>query len=928
MKKSLLWVALAAVPLLISWSCRGKESLPVVPVELNGGRQMQTITEWRVTGPFRLPEKDQTYTEGGLREAFAHDYLAGIGGREAPLSMPPPTTRRLVDFQHDPNDSPDIGPSEVQFMDQVERFPTPAVNTQVLFWRAGEFFKVTYAAAVLASETDAEVALIFGGNSPVKVWLNDSEIVQSPASSVGHDPDVLHLLPARLKRGRNTLLVKMFCFPKRNEFAVRVATRERALAFVREHGGLRDVVEEVIVAPGQPLRLSGNLSFFSPGRPAEARIEVADRGGRTVLSRQFDPGPDAEIQTHDLSPGLYTVKALVGGWEFTENVYIGHREQITSPYEGPCAALSQADGQPLDPCAALKPLQEIAPSQPFAFRLDWQKRALLNVEQLEWELANAAAGRPVPGAQRGTHVYAYRSRVDGQTQYYFLHLPRDYDGRKVPLVVVHPHNTVQKPLLSGPVAFNPDWLRKLATYSDEYGYACLWPHARGRNSNVHLALTDTLEALDDVQSRFAIDADRIYLTGDCGGARNALLFAERFPDRVAAISVLNSATSSGLTANALWREVNSPRSTVENLSNIPLQLIHGDHFPHSPTQQSLDLQRACRRAGFEPELVLLAGDSRWADQDPFRTSFAFFQGKARETPRAVALTTGQLKYGSAHWLRVSELTSPPRLGQVIARFEAPGRISATVTNVSELELLPGRFPPNMGRPGPLEISVNGNLQTVLVKGDRPVKVRVIPEDRRAPLWKTATLEGPVSHAFAEPFVVARAAGEGEPGRTAARGLADQLVEAWRESYYVSCPDKTIEELTPSDIAGMNLVIAGGPEAVESARRLLGPLPLELAPSHVQIGGQRFEGRRLLITAIYPNPLNPRRYVVLVVTNSTGEVGLPAPELARSGSYDAAVWRYDENARGRLLGEWYWDKSWSRLIPAGSISQDADSVEGH
>src|SRR4051812_38927143 len=70
-------MALTLTPLLLLLlcSCHGKDALPVVPVDLRGGTRMQTITEWRISGPFRLPEKDQTYTEGGAQEAFARDYL-------------------------------------------------------------------------------------------------------------------------------------------------------------------------------------------------------------------------------------------------------------------------------------------------------------------------------------------------------------------------------------------------------------------------------------------------------------------------------------------------------------------------------------------------------------------------------------------------------------------------------------------------------------------------------------------------------------------------------------------------------------------------------------------------------------------------------------------------------------------------------------
>jgi dienelactone hydrolase len=924
MTRHLTPVALVAA-LLTLCSCRGAgSSVPVTQVDLRKG--ILTVTDWRVIGPFRLSENNQRYTAATLQEAFGHDYLAELKGREAPLTMPAPTTNRPVDFARDPNDQPDVGPAEVQFIDQVQRFPVPSVNTQTLFRKAGEFFKVTYGAAVLSSETDTEAALIVSGNSPVKVWLNDKEILQSPASVIGHDPDVLHLLTVPLRRGANKLLVKMFCFPKRNEFVVRLATRERALAFVREHGGLRDVLEEAVVHPGQPLLLSHNLPFFSPRNPTEAKVEITDRDGRGLLSEVVNLGSRAEIQTSGFARGLYTITASVGGWTFSENFYVGERDKIAAPYEERCSAERNPSERLREACAALEHLRKVGNHARSSYRLDWQKNALFLLEQLEWGLSESPADAPPPRAPRGVRMFTYRSQIDGQQQFYFLHLPKGYDGRSVPLVVVNPHNTVQKPLLSGPLVTRPDGLRKLSTFADEFGYACLWTHGRGRNNNVHLALADTLEALEDVQRRFAIDADRVYLTGDCGGARNALLFAQRFPDRVAAVSVLNSATTSGLRANELWQEGNSPPAATENLLNIPLQLIHGDHFPHSPTEQSVKLRDAARRAGMEPELILLPGDTRWADEDALRLSFAFFRGKSRQTPRAVALTTGQLKYGSAYWLRVTELAAPPRPGKVSARFDAPGRMTVRASDVAQLELLPGRFPADVTRPGTLGIDVNGEIHTVNVENDEPIRLRLSPADGDGVLKKTAALEGPVSHAFAEPFVIVQATGGSPQEQELSKKLADQVEKSWRDNYYVSCSRKTEEEVTPEDVATMHLIVAGGPNVKETLKRISGPLPFGLDAGGVSVGGVRVESSRALLSAVYPNPSNPRRYVVLVASNSPDVAELPAPELARSGSYDVAVWRFDGGQGSRLLGEWYWDRSWTRLIPAGAVVGEGDGGE--
>jgi len=901
-------------------------SVPVVSVDLEQSNRMVTVTKWRISGPFRLPEEHQKYTPEGFKEAFRRDYLTEIHGREAPFKILNPTTNRAVDFEHDPNDEPYIGPSEVQFMNQVQQFPTPSVNTQVLFWRAGEFFKITYAAAVILSKTDTKAALIIGGNSPVKVWLNDEEIIQSRASSVGHDPDIIHMLMAHLKKGRNTFLLKMFCFPKRNEFVLHIATREQALDYVRDHGGLRDVIEEVIVPPGQPLVLSRNLLFFYPKQGVKARVEITDLNGQRILDEEIDLRSRSEIPTQGLLPGLNKITVTIDKRVFSESFYLGARDKLTAPYEKRCASLRKPDGQLLDPCATLKPLQDLAQGQQFAFRLDWQKRALFQISQLEWALAHTKERRLSASTLKGTHVFAYRSKVDNQIQYYFLHTPTNYEGRRVPLVIVAPHSSRQRHMLTGN-AIDSDFLRELASYSDEFGYACLWPYGRGRNNYVHLALSDTLEALDDVQRHISIDTDRIYLTGDCGGARNALLFAERFPDRIAAVSVINSATASGLIANALWREINSPRTAVGNLLNIPLQLIHGDHFPHSPTQQSIELRDICRRAGMEPELILLPGDSRWAEKDMFRLSFIFFQGKARIIPLTVAMTTGQLKYGSAYWLRVTELETNTRPGRITAHFESPNKILATVSNISKIELLPDRFPTAHFRPELLEIHANGDLHILPVRSREPIKLRILPAHESGHgKKKTETIEGPVSHAFSEPFIIVQATGGTRHDQMQAEKLADQIEKAWLDNYYVRCQRKTDREITPRDIASKNLVLIGWLNRNQEIKRISGKLPFKLGVDYVKIGDMKILNYEMLLSAIYPNPLNPQRYVVLVLSNSPGVVDLPAPELARSGSYDVAVWRFNKLGIPQLLGEWYWDKSWRHLRSAGAIGSEVGPAD--
>ena len=71
-------------------------SIPSTSLDITG---ITGASSWRICGPFKLSEADQSaLTVAGVERAFAEDYLAKLGGGEAPLRLRLPTTRRRADF--------------------------------------------------------------------------------------------------------------------------------------------------------------------------------------------------------------------------------------------------------------------------------------------------------------------------------------------------------------------------------------------------------------------------------------------------------------------------------------------------------------------------------------------------------------------------------------------------------------------------------------------------------------------------------------------------------------------------------------------------------------------------------------------------------------------------------------------------------------
>ena len=113
-------------------------------------------------------------------------------------------------------------------------------------------------------------------------------------------------------------------------------------------------------------------------------------------------------------------------------------------------------------------------------------------------------------------------------------------------------------------------------------------------------LTAALGALDDVQSDYAVDRDRVYVTGISMGGYGAWLAAVQHPERfAAAVPVCGGfdRRSSGLTVEHAARR----------LAKIPQWVFHGDRDDVIPVDESRLMVHALRAAGADVRYTEYAG---------------------------------------------------------------------------------------------------------------------------------------------------------------------------------------------------------------------------------------------------------------------------------------------------------------------------------
>jgi hypothetical protein len=74
--------------------------------------------------------------------------------------------------------------------------------------------------------------------------------------------------------------------------------------------------------------------------------------------------------------------------------------------------------------------------------------------------------------------------------------------------------------------------------------------------------------------------------------------------------------------------------------------------------------------------------------------------------------------------------------------------------------------------------------------------------------------------------------------------------------------KDDKSVSAADIANYNLVLFGDPGSNVLIAKVLGGLPIRWTKSEIAVGSQTFPAADHALVLIYPNPLNPQKYVVL------------------------------------------------------------------
>ena len=913
------------------FSCRRSEQFPIGTANLTPAAPEVVIRDWQIIGPFKITDfPNGTPPEQIVRKGIEIDYLKIAGSPESETTESRVQQISETGFPWS-NDSGRLHNIKSHFDNGIVRFDRifPA-----------QINSVAYAANVIESDSDKEVILAFGADTQLKFWLNgtlfDSTEVasqlQTASRNIGRDGWFVRV---SLKKGGNFLLTKTAQSHRMWGFNCSILTLDAA----RKKAGdnelyVDEVIDQPIVPAGSPLKLDRGLLSLHRNLQLPYQVEILDVDGKKLFEKSVNYTDDLSLSMSSATEGIYRCR-------FISALYVLEKPFFYGDLEAYWAGLEKRFEQYRDP--GDRKQMDVSPlivRRSYLYEQEnkqlqdaiWQRKLVFLLNEFKDSL-DSFDGKTSEDGYPGTHLRAYRSTIDQQQQYYMIHYPRRRNAvQPPPLVVVVPYPlpTVQPFLKSFHLA-NVSLVNNYTKLADKYGYAILWPFARGNSEAMPLAMTDIFEAISAAKVSFKFDESRLNLLGWSYGGTYALQLGARFPGRFASISAIM--TPSDLVAfekaadkihspfPIAWLKLNNPFDLAQNFSNTPLYIIHGLDDNKVPFEQSVNFVNRCRQLGFDPQLELIPEmDHAYASNDPLPRVFDFFRDKVLvSTPEHISFTTAQLKYGTAYWMRVTGLNQSPGLSSIQADRKTDDHIDVKTENISSYEILLN----NLGnqKDNRLQVWTNGQLSFDGVPSGSALQITVEPQTQPSAgsRPKNEQIEGPVAHAFANPFIVV----EGTTGRTEEQTVVSrikkQICEEWEKGSFGRCPVVTDANLTPQDILEKNLVLIGNADVNSVSKKVLPNIPISIEPEAISLGQRKFTGRRLGLIVTYPNPLNKEKYVVIITANNPEGFRLAESNLAVKGWFDFMVWNYEASSNPKVLAAGFWDKWWQSIYTLADMN---------
>lgn len=535
-------------------------------------------------------------------------------------------------------------------------------------------------------------------------------------------------------------------------------------------------------------------------------------------------------------------------------------------------------------------------------------------------------------SERGLIVRGYESSIDESYQPYGLEVPANLDLTKPVPLLVWLHGRGDK---TTDLHFLKGCMRKSQALGgfvkDQEECIILHPFGRQCVGWKHAGEIDVFEAIEAVKRDYKIDPDRIALAGFSMGGAGAWHIGAHYPDAFCMVHAgagfaetkeYNKLTPENYPApyvQTLWKLYDVPFYT-RNFLNVPLLAYSGSD---DKQKQAADLmERELAKVGHNLTHVIGEGMGHKYNQESIDQIWAALRGAWKKgrvrTPLKIEWQTPTLRYPGHSWLKLTGLEKHWEDSTASAQWDKnEQKLTVDLGNVSAFEL--GGH--GLGDLSNASVVVNGQ---VLEAANPGFALDALSLKREGDQWKWGELtglkkrpgiQGPIDDAFMSHFVVVPPDSEVSSPRLARWVDFERrhFASRWEALMRGKAVEYGAGELDSGDIESANLILWGDPGSNAMIAEIIDQLPIEWNEKEFTFRGKTYSTAEHVPSFIFPNPLNPKRYVVINsgLTFREGHDGTNSQQNPKLP--DWAVIGLDQlpdkESPGRIVDAGFFDESW-------------------
>jgi pimeloyl-ACP methyl ester carboxylesterase len=534
----------------------------------------------------------------------------------------------------------------------------------------------------------------------------------------------------------------------------------------------------------------------------------------------------------------------------------------------------------------------------------------------------------------GMVLRGYRSAIDNSVQPYGLELPQNFSM-----------NPDQPYRLNVWLHGRDDSLseikflqqRRTSRSPFDTGDAItLHPYGRYCNAYKFAGEVDVFEAIEAVCRDYPVDRDSIVLRGFSMGGGGVWHLAAHHADFWAAASpgagFAETAEYLGLASKPArpdWErklfQLYDATEYAVNFSSLPVIAYSGE------VDKQIQAARVMESALAEHDMrlahVIGAGMGHKYNPESIqlidRNINAVLEQKSKSSPLRIRFTTPTLRYPSMHWFRATGLMTHWQPCEVTAELDPDtATLEVRESNLAAFEI---NFESGQWV-GPVDRKVRVIINDQELVCQPPFTDRSWSQafHRTGSGWKTGTreaspstpvkrpgLQGPIDDAFLSRFIMIPPQGTGlDPEiHQVILERMHRFQTEWARQFRGDVPIVEAGELTDLQIASANLILFGDPQSHGIIRRLAPDLPFRWDARGLHTSTASFPSDSYFPVMIYPNPLNPDRYVVINsgITFDRTQSSSNADQTPKLPDY--ALIRVDPNGSETVSRAGFFDESW-------------------